>query len=306
MLALSTSWNAHRHTDGELLLREIEDLGFHAVALGKGTPASFIAGLKRLITKGRIRAVAMEGYFPSPAGSQEQDCSCYHLTTSDRSARHKAVQWTAQTIDYAAELDARVVILDLGFTSLSGLTASLARLVERNQLHTRRYVRHKLAAVTRRSRETRRVLDRARESLEELLPRAKERGVTLALKGQGPLEEIPNEEEILRLLEDHRGSGFLGYWHDSEAAQLKANLGLLDPGQWLATLQSSLQGTYLQDLAWPNAPRCLPFAGTVDYQDLIPRLPRGVPLVWRVPPTVPSQEIRQALLKWDEEFPLVA
>lgn len=306
MLAFSTSWNAHRHTDGELLLREIEDLGFHAVALGKGTPLPLVAGLKRLITRGRFRAVAIEGFFPAPAGSEMDREPSHHLTSSNRDIRRKAIQWTAQTIDYAAELDARVVILDLGSAPVNGLTASLTRSAQRNGYHSRRFVRRKLAGINRRAREARRCFDRARDSLEQLLPRAKDQGVALAISGQGALEDIPNEDETLRLLADFSGTGGLGYWHDSAGCQRKANLGLLDPGQWLLATQPHLLGAYVQDLGWPDKPSLLPFAGMVNYQNVIPLLPQGAPLVWKIPQAVPPQEIRQALLRWDEEFPLVA
>lgn len=306
MLALSTRWNAHRHTDGELLLREIQDLGFPAIAVGAGTRPELIAGMKRLFAKGRMLAAAVEGIFPDSPAPQARAGSLPQLAAESSAERKLAVQRFAQTIDYAADLGAPVVLLDFGCTALNGFTRTLAGWARAHRQHSRSYVRLKLAGVQRRSHASRRCLPRMREALETLLPQARERRIKLALVAQPELERIPHESEIESLLQEFHGSGALGYWHDFGAVQTKANLSLLDHRQWLAKMRPHLLGSYVQDALWPDTLNQAPFRGSVDYRALLPRLPIGVPLIWRLPDSMGALEIQQALLAWNEEFSVMA
>ena len=307
MLSLSSNWNLHRHTDGELLLREILDLGFGGVTIANGTKPSLMAGMKRMIRKGRIRAIALEGYFPAPPGFDEPEfTSRYHLTSTDAGDRAMALRWSAQTLDYASDLGAQVQLLDLGSTGMGDVTGSLARLAGSNRLHSRQYVKSKLKGIDRRSQISTRFLDRARKALDTLLPLARAKGVKLALSSQWTLEAIPDEKEIQTLIHEYQDSGALGYWHDFGAAQVKTNLGFLGHEQWLQEIKPSVLGTFVHDVAWPDRPSRLPLGGMIRYRELLPLLPERTPFVWRIAPSIPPQELRQALTAWDDEFSLVS
>lgn len=306
MLALSTSWNAHRHTDGELLLREIQELGFQAFVIAPGMNPTLVAGMRRMISKGSMAVAALEGFFPTPSGHAAKRTSHCHLSARSPGDRRKAAKWTSQTIDYAADLGVSVVLLDLGPSPLHGLTPPLVKLANRNRLHSRPYVRIKHSVIDQRRRASRQILERVREGLEELLPQAQAKRVKLALTGQAALESVPSEEEIEQLLQDYRQSGLLVYWHDFGAAQVKENLGFLIHSQWIKTMRPHLAGASVHDVIWPDRLIGLPFGGMIAYREFLPLLPEGVPLVWRIPPNTPSPEILQAWLAWNEQRVLIS
>jgi len=307
MLALSTIWNAHRHTDGERLLDEIRDLGVPGVELGIGLKPCLLAGLRRVLQHGHLNAVSARHPFPIPleVASSGKPAREEPLLPAQAGARSLALRRARQTLEFAADFGARVVVLELGRVAM-GLTAPLSRLAGRSRLHSRRYVEKKLAAIRRRDRVVPQVLSEARLALQELVPHAQAQGIRLALTSRAGVEEIPNEQELETLLDEFQDTGAIGYWHDFARVQAKANLGFLDHDQWLRRMEPFLIGCQVHDLLWPDTFGVLPFTGMIDFPDLLPLLPAGVPLVWNVPPGQPLPDLRQALAAWDERCPATA
>ena len=55
MYSLSTCWNAHRHSDGRSLLREIRELGFDYAELSHNTRISLLPGILDGVDSGEMR-----------------------------------------------------------------------------------------------------------------------------------------------------------------------------------------------------------------------------------------------------------
>jgi sugar phosphate isomerase/epimerase len=171
----------------------------------------------------------------------------------------------------------------------------------RGKIHSREYVKAKLAFIKEREKAGKIAMKRIREALDRLVPEAEKHGVILALENRSHHEQAPTEEEMEQLLADYP-SAAVGYWHDFGHAQRKANLGLLDHEQWLARMSNRLVGCHLHDVIWPERDHYIPFQGRIDFGRLIPLLPEGVPLVWELHPRRKSGDIKQALAAWKERF----
>jgi sugar phosphate isomerase/epimerase len=66
MLAFSSCWNNHRHTDGESMIEEIVALGFTNIELSHGMTIAKLPGIKKAYERGIFTCSGVHNYFPSP------------------------------------------------------------------------------------------------------------------------------------------------------------------------------------------------------------------------------------------------
>ncbi|MEO0446136.1 MAG: TIM barrel protein [Verrucomicrobiota bacterium] len=305
MLSLSTQWNQHRHTDGENLLQEIRGLGFPGVEFGAGMKLSLLPGLKRLAKRGRVKVTSIENFFPAPLKYREDFDSIFHFATTRSADQQKAIQWTLQTIDYATEFGAPCVIVQVGRSGMDGYSDSLVQQIEENQIHSRRFVRDKLAGIERRAQNKGPLLAAVRKAFDQILPYAEKKGVKIALRSPMAYEDLPNEIELQELLQEYAGTP-LGYWHDFGAVQVRANLGFLHHLDWLKSMRDHIYGCHVHDVMWPNHPDRLPLSGMIEFGPLLEALPSESPLVWKISPDHRAADIKQALPPWIDQASVAA
>src|SRR5437868_1310569 len=150
MIAFSTSWNSNRHTSGEEMLREIKVLGFDLIELGHGIRTSLVPGIQKMFDAGEVRFSSLHNFCPIPIEELKASPDCYQMSALGQSEREFAVKQTLRTIDLAARLEARFVILHLGSIAMNPITDELITLAQKGQLLSRYYVRKKIAAVRKR------------------------------------------------------------------------------------------------------------------------------------------------------------
>ena len=165
------------------------------------------------------------------------------------------------------------------------------------------YTKRKITFVKKREKIAPLYYQRALEALEQLLEKAEEVGVKLAIESRSRYEDMPTEREMVALQEHFADHPSVGYWHDFGHVQLKHNLGLLDHQQWLETISSHLVGCHLHDVQWPARDHRVPFQGKIDYAPLLEHVDPSLPLVWELSPTREAKDIRSALEKWRETYP---
>nr|MDQ3623204.1 sugar phosphate isomerase/epimerase [Verrucomicrobiota bacterium] len=84
--------------------------------------------------------------------------------------------------------------------------------------------------------------------------------------------------------------------------QVKHNLGFLDHVEWMGKVAPRLIGTHLHDTQWPGRDHLPPFQGGVEYEKLIPLLPRNMLFVFEMSPRRTREEIIEAREKWAQKF----
>ena len=72
------------------------------------------------------------------------------------------------------------------------------------------------------------------------------KGIKLGVESRHCFEEIPNEREMLEVL-DEFDVPHVGYWHDFGHVQVKHNLGFLDHVEWMSEVAPRLIGCHLHD-----------------------------------------------------------
>ena len=113
-------------------------------------------------------------------------------------------------------------------------------------------------------------MDAALFSLERLNREAEKRGLMLGIENRYHLNEIPNFEEIGRILAHFQG-GHIGYWHDVGHAKVQENLGILPQKELLAAYGSRLLGIHLHDVEGLED-HLPPGRGEMDYEEIRPYL----------------------------------
>ncbi|MCB1230453.1 MAG: sugar phosphate isomerase/epimerase [Verrucomicrobiae bacterium] len=304
MLAFSTCWNSHRHTDGVEMISEIILLGFNAMEISHGTRVTLIPGILRIVNAKRqtFRVAGVHNFCPSPVEVLMDAPDVYEISSKREEEYQRAIKLTLQSIDTAVQMKASYVVLHLGSTPVKPRTRTLEKLVSSGELNSRDFVREKLELVKTREEAGQKALPRVREALARIIPYAEEKGVRLGFESRSHFEQIPTEREMLALLEEYRESPAVGYWHDFGHVQRKANLGLLDHEQWLAAAKDRLIGCHLHDVIWPEKDHHVPFSGSIDFDRLVPLLPPEAPIVWEINPRRRSAHIKESLTVWKERF----
>ncbi len=305
MLAFSSCWNNSRHSDGEKMIEEIVELGFHHIELSHGMTIAKLPGIQKAFKRGIFKCSGVHNFFPSPVEVMIDAPDAYEFTSHRAFDRQRAMEMTLRTLDLAAQFEANYLVLHMGSVPLSSkkFTKPLTSIVARGGQHSSDYIKAKIAFVKKREKIGPLYFNRAIEALTTLADRAAELGVKLAIESRSRFEDMPTEREMMALQAHFAAHLQVGYWHDFGHVQLKHNLGLLDHHEWLDKVSPYLIGGHVHDVEWPARDHRVPFSGTLDYAPLLKYFPADCPLIWELSPTRETSEIRTALARWKNEFP---
>lgn len=305
MLAFSSCWNNHRHTDGEAMIEEIVKLGFSNIELSHGMTIAKLPGIMKAHERGLFTCSGVHNYFPAPVEVMIDAPDAYEFTSHRAFERQRALDMTLRTLDIAAQFKAQYLVLHMGSVPLNpkAWTRPLTTTVAAGGQRSADFIKAKLAFVKKREKIGPLYFHRAIEALTTLAARAAEVGVKLAIESRSRFEDIPTEREMIALQTHFAENPWVNYWHDFGHVQLKHNLGLLDHLEWLEKIAPHLLGGHVHDVQWPARDHRTPFSGSLDYAALLKFFPVDCPLIWELSPSREAAEIRQSLVRWQSEFP---
>lgn len=271
-LALSTSWNAFRHTDGKNLVSEIKDLGFGEIELSFNLPSETVEDIACLVQEQKIKVVSLHNFCPIPDGVKRESAlpDYYSLASLDEEERRLALKQTKLTIETAQRLGAKAVVLHTGRVEIPDQTKDLIDLFNRGQKDSPEFRDLKSGVIKVRSEKRKPFLENALKSLEELNLEALKKNVLLGVETRFYYREIPNLEEISRILERFNGSQ-IRYWHDTGHAQLMENLGFCRHQDFLDLSRGLLLGVHLHNMIGCSDHQA-PSNGEIDFRKLLPYL----------------------------------
>lgn len=287
--------------EGDALLRKIAKFGFEYVELGHGIRLPLTEGIQKAHNEGIIKVSGLHNFCPLPVEITRAAPDCYQFSSHRPTERERATKLTFQTIDFAARLEAKYVVLHLGHIVMPRITRELADLAEKGGYQSREYVKKKVAAVKQREERAPAYLERVKTCLLPIVEHAEKQGILLGIESRQNYEEIPSEREMIPLL-DEINSPNVGYWHDFGHVQTKHNVGWLDHAQWLERISPRLIGCHLHDCGWPDHDHLTPFTGGINYDRLMPLLPKDCWLTWEMSPRRTRKEIESSLAQWKERY----
>jgi sugar phosphate isomerase/epimerase len=238
---------------------------------------------------------------PMPVEVQTDSPDCYEFTSDRAADRERALKFTLATIDWAAKLEAPFVVVHTGRIRSLILTDPLRQMVEQGKLHSREFVRQKLAAVQAREKVAEAFNTRVLEILREAADHAGKCGVKIGVENREYYEAVPSERDFPNFLQ-RLDSKNVGYWHDFGHAQIKENLSLIDHRLHLETMAPRLLGCHIHDTRWPFKDHCPPFTGETRFDELVPLLPKKCAMVLEMSPRAEAADIVKAAETWEKKF----
>ena len=302
--ALSTHWNAYRHSSGEALVEEILRAGFGQMELGYDLRPDLAPGVREMVRRGAISVSSVHNFCPVPVGAPHGHPELFTFASLDPEVRARAIHHTRRTIEFASELGAPCVVAHAGNVEMRNLTHKLVALYECGRQFDRRYERIKLKLLMRREKKIARQLEALDQSLVALLPALESARVRLALENLPSWEGIPSEAETEAICRKFQ-SPWIGYWHDIGHGQVRQNLGFISQRHWVEKLSPWLAGMHIHDVVPPAQDHLMPPDGNVDFAAFSGLVHDRLALVFEPAPGMPIEKIREGLrivrAAWDRQ-----
>lgn len=273
------------------MLREIRELGFEYAELSHGIRLTLVPGILEAVEKGDIKISSLHNFCPLPLGVRQAAPNLYEFSAEDPRDRSLAIKHTQKTLEFAARVKARTVVLHLGSIEMKDYTGKLAGLLENNAQHSKKFQLLQEDALKAREDKKEKFFERTKETLRKILPEAESRGLTLGCENRQALEELPLDGDFGELFREFQ-SPFLAYWHDTGHAQIKENLGVIEHAPFLQALAPRLAGFHVHDVIFPARDHMAPGAGIIDFAALKPFVnPRHIK-VFEFSPSLSQESVR--------------
>jgi len=271
-VSLSTMWARGRYSSVGEFAGKAREWGFTHI---EGNV--FISSRQMLdeLAGGPLPISSLHCPCPNPTGPTGVPASRLSLSSIDKEERGQALRFARETIDAAARLGARAVILHMGEVPLGSSSQDrLRHLWQRDLAGSQEYRSTKEQLLSRRSFAAPPFVDTALQSLGELSRYSEQRGVLLGVETRVYIHEIPDIDEMQRLLSEV-GSKSVGYWHDVGHAEVQHRLGITPHHEWLSRFRDRMIGIHLHDILGVTD-HCCPGAGDLDWAMIASSLPPGM------------------------------
>lgn len=286
------------------MLEEIRSLGFEFAELSHGIRISLLPGILDAVDNGVIQISTVHNFCPLPMGIDRAAPNVFQFSSDNPRERENAYRHTVKTIETAARVKARLVVLHMGSVEMKDYTDRLLELIVDGKKDTPKFTKLRDEALRKRADKKEDYVRESSAMLERLIPLAEKHGVMLGIENREALEEIPFEEDTEYLFRDF-GSPAVRYWHDTGHAQIKANLGIIDHVQHLDTMSPVLAGFHIHDVEYPGRDHRAPGKGMIDFASLKPFVRPEHIKVFEMSPSLDTTQVMAGVahLKsiWGEE-----
>lgn len=287
MLALSTSWKSSQITDAQMLLQVFECLPISGIELEYRISEATFQQLRSLLRNSRLKVVSVHNFFPKPAARASGDF--FMLSSLDQDERRRAVQWTRKTIEHAADLGARAVVLHCGRVEMNRELDRLYTYYNSHQIGSKAAQDFISRKLSERDRLKAPYLENLLISLESLSPDAAKHGVLLGLENRFYYDELPTLEDFGQIFCLLEGTP-IGYWHDTGHARVNEALTILQPDNLLTYYADKLIGVHLHDVI-ELEDHLAPGTGQIKLQGLLKYLKPDTLKVIELKPRVKESDV---------------
>lgn len=294
MYSLSTCWNSGRHTDGRAMLREIRDLGFEYAELSHGIRISLLPGIFEAVDAGEIKISTLHNFCPLPMGVHHPAPNLYKFTALDARERENAWKHSVKTVETAARLGAKLVVLHMGAVDMKDYTDRLIDLAAEERRDTPKFQKLLEECLEKREKRKEPHVRAAYDFLRRLADLAGKHGVLLGIENREALEEIPFESDFDFFFREF-DSPVVRYWHDTGHGQIKENLGVIHHAIHVRGLADRLAGFHIHDVVFPGRDHQVPGSGSIDFASLAPAVKPEHIKVLELSPGVPVEAVPAGL-----------
>jgi sugar phosphate isomerase/epimerase len=270
-VSLSTMWAKGRFSHMGGFAAKARELGFTHMEANTSISLRMLSEL----LKTTVPISSIHSPCPAVLSSRGILVSSLSLSSLDESERIEAVSFTKQTIDLAANVSARAVVLHMGEVPIDlSFQDRLYKLCDGGYAHTKEYSQAKEKLIYQRISQAPPYLDAARKSLQELSEYSRQKGIMLGLETRFHLNEIPNMDEMAELLNEV-SKNLVGYWHDVGHAEVQQQLGFSLHEEWLSRFKDRIVGIHLHDIRGISDHQA-PGKGNMNWEMVARYLPPGI------------------------------
>lgn len=236
------------------MAREMAAMGFEWIELSHGIRITLVPGILRAVEEGLIKVASCHNFCPLPTGVSHAAPNLYMPSSMDARERDQWMRHSKRTIDFAAQVKARRVVMHLGAVEFFWFNPS-----RKVSAYVERHAGPELGGQPKyqklRDRALARVRERmvpfwqnTRQGMTDLLPYAEQKGIELGVENREKLDELPLDADHGDLLTALARPGVVGYWHDTGHAHIKQRMAVLDHRDHLTRLAPHLVGFHLHDV----------------------------------------------------------
>ena len=290
--SLSTMWaQQERFEDMHAFVSTAQSLGYDAIEVSHHTRED---GFARLLNGSGATFSGIHAPAPNREALGKRN-NTLNLASLDDEERLTAIAETKISIDHAAAVDAGFVIVHLGGIG--------AKMFASEQTHRKLFDSGtqtgpeidalRAETLEQRAEQAPPYLERAHETLADLVAYASERSIAVGLENRLHYHEFPLADEALTLMADYPAD-HVGYWHDVGHAEVLARLGYVDKRAWLDTLGSRTLGCHLHDVDGIGDHRA-PGNGDVDWAYIAEGLPDSALRVFEISQRQSDDDVANAI-----------
>lgn len=294
-ISLSTAWNGGRCGSLPEALREARALGFDAVELYAHWRPADLAALKPVLAELGLRVSSLHGPCPVPVDDNGERSPCGDwLAELDEQKRRLAVDAHRRTVDAAAELGARAVVVHLGTTGARSLQREIFQAIREHGFGSPAHRALLQEAIAERRRAAANgTLEAAIRSAREIGEHARGSGVGIGLECRDGFVEIPGLDDYPSIFAACADLPVY-YWHDVGHGSKLQNAGFLEAEDYLRRYGERLLGMHLHDTTLDRDHQA-PGQGETDFT-LIARYLRPETIrTLELSPRVPIEHIQPGL-----------
>jgi sugar phosphate isomerase/epimerase len=270
-VSLSTMWAKDRFSHMAEFVTKVKRLGFTHIEANASISPQMLSEL----IEAAVPISSIHSPCPSVMSSRGIPISSLSLSSLDESERMEIVGFTKKTINLAASMRARAIVLHMGEVPIDlSLQDRLHQLYNKDHTRTKEYSQVKEELIYQRISNALPHLDAARKSLRELSEYNRQKDIMLGLETRFHIHEIPNIDEMAVLLNEVPES-LVGYWHDVGHAEVQQQLGFSLHEEWLSRFKDRMVGIHLHDILGISDHQA-PGKGNMNWEMVAKYLPPGI------------------------------
>jgi sugar phosphate isomerase/epimerase len=221
----------------------------------------------------------------------------FEPSATDHKEHEQWVRHTKRSIDFAAQVRARVVVCHLG--SVSFFWSSPARKLKKylsgkpnaGRDGDPKYTAHVAKALEKLRKRMKPFWAQTQASVLEVFDYAAVKGVKLGFENREKFEELPLDADYADFVAGLPEGSPAGYWHDTGHADIKQTMGLLDHRVHLTKNAPRLIGFHLHDVSASGQDHQPIGSGQIDFKMVSEFWRPGQELVLELSPRVKPEDV---------------
>lgn len=237
------------------MLQEMAGLGFEYVELSHGIKITLVPGILKAVEEGVVKVASCHNFCPLPTGVMHAAPNLYMPSSDDARERDQWLRQSKRTLDFAAQVKAKKVVLHLGsveffwFNPSGKLDAYVEAHAGQDLTADKDYQKLLAKSVAKLKDRMPLYWNHTKQSLTDLLPYAEQKGLLLGFENREAFDELPFDADHPDLITAMAKPQACGYWHDTGHAQIKHDMGLLNHREHLVKNAPNAIGFHLHDVS---------------------------------------------------------